>query len=119
MAGTTADFSERTEQIMASVKVEDLSGADRMTFDWNPNAYEGTINALYFSVLRRIRAKKAHLATLGSEKAIEELSGEHEAFWRKSRTHNLKQLEEYYALRNALKAALVSIDSEYWNIQDE
>ena len=119
MAGTTADFSERTEQIMASVKVEDLSGADRMTFDWNPGAYEAAIASLYFSVLRRIRAKKAYLATFGSEKTIEELAGEHEAQWRKSRSHSLKQLEEYYALRNGLKAALVSIDCEYWNTQDE
>ena len=119
MDRTVAGFSKRIEQIAAGVKAEDLSGADRITFDWNPGAYEAAIASLYFSVLRRIRAKKAFLATFGSEKTIEELSGEHEAQWRKSRNHNLKQLDEYYALRNGLKAALVSINCEYWNIQDE
>ena len=104
---------------MQGVKVEDLSGADRITIDWNPDAYEGALNALYFSVLRRIEAKKAYLATFGSEDAIEELSGEHEASWRESQNRDLKQLNEYYALRNALKAALVSIRSPYWGLPAE
>ena len=115
----TADFNERLERVTQGVKVEDLSGADRITLDWNPDAYEGAIAALYISVLRRIRAKKAFLATFGSEKAIEELSGEHEASWRESRSRDLKQLDEYYALRNALKAALVSIRSPYWSLPAE
>ena len=119
MDRTVAGFSKRIEQIAAGVKAEDLSGADRITFDWNPGAYEAAIASLYFSVLRRIRAKKAFLATFGSEKTIEELAGEHEAQWRKSRSHSLKQLEEYYALRNALKTALVSIRSPYWGLPAE
>ena len=114
-----ADFDEHLERVMQGVKVEDLSGADQLTFDWNPDAYEGALNALYFSVLRRIQAKKAYLATFGSEEAIEELSREHEASWRESRIHDLKQLDEYYALRNALTAALVSIRSSYWGLPAE
>ena len=114
-----ADFDEHLERVMQGVKVEDLSGADQLTFDWNPGSYEGALNALYFSVLRRIRAKKAYLATFGSEDAIAELSREHEASWRKSQSHDLKQLDEYYALRNGLKAALVSIRSPYWSLPAE
>ena len=114
-----ADFDERMDQIMAGVKVEDLSGADRITLDWNPDSYEGAIAALYVSVLRRIRAKKAFLATFGSEKAIEELSGEHEAQWWKSRNRNLNELNEFYVLRNSLKAALVSIRMAYSDLPVE
>ena len=119
MSGLIADFNEQLERVMQGVKVEDLSGADQLTFDWNPDAYEGAIHALYFSVLRRIQAKKAYLATFGSEDAIEELSGEHEALWRESQSRDLKQLDEYYALRNGLKAALVSIRSAYWGLPAE
>ena len=115
----TADFNERLERVTQGVKVEDLSGADRITLDWNPDAYEGAIAALYISVLRRIRAKKAFLATFGSEKAIEELSGEHEAQWQKSRNRNLDELNEFYVLRDSLKAALVSIRSPYWGLPAE
>ena len=119
MSDLIADFNEQMERVTQGVKVEDLFGADQLTFDWNPDAYEGAINALYFSVLRRIQAKKDSLATFGSEDAIEELSGEHEALWQKSRSHDLKQLDEYYALRNGLKAALVSIWSPYWSLPME
>ena len=119
MSGLIADFNEQMERVTQGVKVEDLFGADQLTFDWNPDAYEGAIKALYFSVLRRIEAKKAYLATFGSEDAIAELSREHEASWRKSRIHDLKQLDIYYALRNALTAALVSIRSSYWGLPAE
>ena len=119
MSDLIADVSNRMDQFMAGVKVEDLFGSDQLTFDWNPGSYEGAIKAIYFSVLRRIQAKKAYLATYGSEEAIEELSREHEASWRESRIHDLKQLDEYYALRNGLKAALVSIRSPYWGLPAE
>ena len=119
MSDLIADFRNRVDQVMAGVKAEDLSGADRITLDWTPDAYEAAIHALYCSVLRRIQAKKAYLATFGSEDAIEELSGEHEASWRESQSRDLKQLNEYYALRNALKAALVSIRSPYWGLPAE
>ena len=119
MSDLIADFNEQLERVTQGVKVEDLFGSDQLTFDWNPDAYEGAIKALYFSVLRRIQAKKAYLATYGSEEAIEELSREHEASWRESRIHDLKQLDEYYALRNGLKAALVSIRSPYWGLPAE
>ena len=119
MSDLIADFNEQLERVTQGVKVEDLFGSDQLTFDWNPGSYEGALNALYFSVLRRIRAKKASLATFGSEDAIAELSREHEASWRKSRIHDLKQLDEYYALRNALKTALVSIRSPYWSLPAE
>ena len=119
MSDSIADFNEQLERVTQGVKVEDLFGADQLTFDWNPGSYEGALNALYFSVLRRIEAKKAYLATFGSEDAIEELSGEHEASWRKSQSRDLKQLDGYYALRNGLKAALVSIRSTYWSLPAE
>ena len=119
MSDLIADFNEHLERVTQGVRVEDLSGADRITIDWNPDAYEGAIHALYFSVLRRIQAKNAYLATFGSEDAIAELSREHEASWRESRIRDLKQLDEYYALRNGLKAALVSIRSPYWGLPAE
>ena len=119
ITGLIADFNEQLERVTQGVKVEDLFGADHLTFDWNPDAYEVAIHALYCSVLRRIEAKKAYLATFGSEEAIAELSGEHEASWRESQSRDLKQLDEYYALRNGLKAALVSIRSPYWSLPAE